>query len=365
MSLGLLQQSLHVSGVVKSLQIVPYLLVWERWSLPGLRFEAHDPWSWVVCFFLVDFAYYWYHRMGHEINCFWAAHVAHHSSEEYNLTTALRQGAIQYAAAFLFYAPVGLLIAPEVFSFHAHFNRLFQFWIHTRAIDKMPSWFEYVFNTPSHHRVHHACNAVYIDRNYGGTLILFDRLFGTFQAELPDQPCVFGLTHNIASFNPLWANLHHWVYMWQLAAQQPSWGARFSVLWVGPGWSPEGPLPIPDAYKAPPKYDAFALTRAGMGYAVALFLHALAALKYLTLHPSLTSSLTDPLWILQICAALLSLSALIQGATWFRSTEIARLLVLSSLLYTQLASPILALFVFSHIFLVIILPLQTTKISSH
>ncbi len=332
MSLGTLQQTLHVIGPIKSLQIVPYLYVWEHMSSPALRFESDSISSWIICFFLVDFAYYWYHRMGHEVNCFWAAHVAHHSSEEYNLTTALRQGAIQYSAAFLFYAPIGLLVAPEVFSVHAHLNRLFQFWIHTQAIDKMPKWFEYVFNTPSHHRVHHAANEIYIDKNYGGTLILFDRLFNTFQEERADTPCKYGLTHNINSWNPVWANVHHWRDVWRLASQQKSWKTSLSILWVGPGWTPDGPLPIPPADVSSPKYDRFGVTKIGSVYMLMLLVEAVVLLKVLT-RQSGENVLFDCAYFVFIVWTLLSIGFFLDSRNFVAKLELLRILCLSFCLF--------------------------------
>ncbi len=241
MSLGMLQQMFHLALFVRPLIYAPYVWVWENYALIRLPLTW---WSWLLAFLLIEFAYYWYHRMGHEMNIFWAAHIAHHSSESYNLTTALRQGAIQYSASFVFNLPAAFLIPPPLFSFHQHLNRINQFWIHTRIIDKLPAWVEFVFNTPSHHRTHHGANAGCIDVNYGGTLIIFDRIFDTFMEESDalrkhkDPELVYGLTHNVRSWNPLWANAHHWNYMVK-ATRHLGWSwRRLEVLWQRPGWVP-------------------------------------------------------------------------------------------------------------------------------
>ena len=138
----------------------------------------------VLGFLLVDMAYYWFHRTSHQVAIVWGSHEAHHQSEEYNLTVALRQGFVQFLFSWPFNLPIALLgIHPAIYAVCAQFNTIYQFWIHTRSIKKLPAWFEAIFNTPSHHRVHHAIDPKYIDRNHAGTLIIWDKMFGTFQAE--------------------------------------------------------------------------------------------------------------------------------------------------------------------------------------
>ena len=260
MSLGSIQQMLHVGTFVKSLMIVPYVYVWEHYAIVRLP----PTWAtWFLCFLLVDLGYYVYHRLGHEVNAFWALHSTHHSSTHYNLSTALRQGALQYSAAWIFYVPGALLIPPPIFSVHSHINRLYQFWIHTELIPKfhdiawLPTpvgrFIEFVFNTPSHHRVHHGSNPKYLDTNYGGTLILFDRLFGTFQDE--EEQVVYGLTTNLDSWNPLWDTAAHWVNMLNLARTCRGVD-KLRVLWKGPAWTPDGDYPVPDQKPGQKLYDS-------------------------------------------------------------------------------------------------------------
>jgi sterol desaturase/sphingolipid hydroxylase (fatty acid hydroxylase superfamily) len=182
-----------------------------------------------------DFLYYWNHRLSHESRWLWAVHVAHHSSERYNLSTALRQ---PVAEGFTMSVPYGLLgllgVRPEVIEQARGINLIYQFWIHTEAINKI-GWLEKVLNTPSHHRVHHGSNRKYLDRNHGSILILWDRLFGTFEAE--DEPVVYGLTRNIDSYNPVTIATHEWRDIAVDVARSRSWSERLSYLLRGPGWA--------------------------------------------------------------------------------------------------------------------------------
>ncbi|NNK80715.1 MAG: sterol desaturase family protein, partial [Flavobacteriales bacterium] len=160
-------------------------------------------WSWVLLFFAEDLSYYWMHRISHRSKFFWASHVVHHSSQHYNLSTALRQTWTGPFFTFIFWLWLPLIgFHPIMIMTQMSISLLYQFWIHTETVDKMPQWFEAIFNTPSHHRVHHASNPRYLDRNHAGILILWDRLFGTFEPESVQEKPVYGLTKNIDSFNP-------------------------------------------------------------------------------------------------------------------------------------------------------------------
>ncbi|MEM0954460.1 MAG: sterol desaturase family protein [Pseudomonadota bacterium] len=194
--------------------------------------------TWVFAFIAYDFCYYWNHRIGHERQIFWASHVAHHQSEEYNLSTALRQTSTGFLLSWLFYVPLFLLGVPaEVYVTVASANLIYQFWVHTEHIPKL-GWFEWFFVSPSNHRVHHAQNARYMDRNYGGVFIVWDRLFGTYQEEQDDEPCVFGIRGPLHTFNPLWANLHIYVGMAQDAWRTADWRDRLRVIVSRTGWRP-------------------------------------------------------------------------------------------------------------------------------
>lgn len=162
--------------------------------------------SFILCFILFDFIFYWAHRFGHEMNIFWAAHIVHHQSQEYNLSVALRQSWFHNAMAFVLFLPIPFLgFDPLIFAAAAGINTLYQYWIHTKYIKRL-GIFEWVFNSPSHHRVHHATNPQYLDKNYAGVFIIWDRVFGTFKEEV-EEP-VYGITVPLNSFNPVWANFH-------------------------------------------------------------------------------------------------------------------------------------------------------------
>ncbi|HSB62251.1 MAG TPA: sterol desaturase family protein, partial [Vicinamibacteria bacterium] len=233
LSCGILEQVLEV--FLKTALFAGYLYLFAHYRL--FEIPSGAAWAWVACFFGVDFLYYWFHRWSHEANAGWAAHVVHHQSEEYNLTVALRQGAFQGAFSWVFYLPLAVLgFPPLVFLAVSSFNTLYQFWIHTRLIGKLGA-LEWVLNTPSHHRVHHARNPKYIDRNHGGTLIVWDRVFGTFAGE-EDEP-VYGITTPIRSWNPVWAQVHYWVELAGKARRTRRWLDRLRIFWKPPGWHPE------------------------------------------------------------------------------------------------------------------------------
>ena len=168
-------------------------------------------WSWIVLFFLEDLSYYWMHRVSHRSKFFWASHVVHHSSQRYNLSTALRQTWTGPFFTFVFWLWLPLIgFHPLMVMTQMSISLLYQFWIHTETVSRMPRWFEGVFNTPSHHRVHHAVNPRYLDRNHAGILIIWDRMFGTFEEESADNPPIYGLTTNIDTYNLFYIAFHEW-----------------------------------------------------------------------------------------------------------------------------------------------------------
>lgn len=202
-------------------------------------------WAWPLCFVLDDLKYYWVHRFGHRVRWFWASHVNHHSSQHYNLSTALRQTWTGFLTLqFLFAFPLVLLgFHPVMIAICGGFNLIYQFWIHTEAIGKMPRWFEAVMNTPSHHRVHHATNPQYLDRNYAGVFIVWDRLFGTFEPEVRPKEggerIRYGIVRQLGTFNLLWSVFHEWVGIAQDMWRAP-WRHKLSYLVREPGWSHDG-----------------------------------------------------------------------------------------------------------------------------
>ena len=222
--------------LTRAVGLLIYTLAWQQLALFELSAEAL--WAWLLAFVFYDFCYYWNHRLGHERNVLWAAHSVHHQSEDYNLSTALRQTSTGFIFGWIFYLPMALAgVPPLVFLTVAALNLLYQFWVHTRHTPKL-GWFEWLFVSPSNHRVHHAQNAMYMDRNYGGVFIFWDRLFGTFQEELDAEPVIFGVTTPLASWNPLWANAQFYVALWRDALRDESWWDRLRIWFMPTGWRP-------------------------------------------------------------------------------------------------------------------------------
>ncbi len=211
-----------------------YIYVYNNFSIFSI--SVYSVAAWIACFFAVEFTYYWFHRKSHEIGILWGGHEPHHSSEEYNLSVALRQGTFQQAFGWMFDLPLALIgFPPFMYAIHRQVNTLYQFWIHTRLIGKLGP-LEWFLNTPSHHRVHHGRNPKYIDKNHGGTLIIWDRLFGTFQKE--EEEPVYGTVKPLASWNPVWANVQYYEHMIRVGAQATHFIDRILIWFKPPGWSP-------------------------------------------------------------------------------------------------------------------------------
>ena len=208
-------------------------------------------WAWPLCFVLDDFNYYWAHRTGHRVRWFWAAHVNHHSSQHYNLSTALRQTWTGFfALSFVFRIwPVLLGFDPAMIFAVGGINLIYQFWIHTEAVGRCPRWFEAVMNTPSHHRVHHAVNPQYLDRNYAGVFIVWDRLFGTYHREEAGVRNHYGVVKQLGSFNLLWAAFHEWIGIARDVWKAP-WKAKLGYVWRVPGWTHDGSRETSDMIRA-------------------------------------------------------------------------------------------------------------------
>jgi alkylglycerol monooxygenase len=191
-------QGFFYNGIYEN--IAPYKMPMNAW------------WAWAILLFVDDFAYYWFHRFSHEIRFFWNFHVVHHSSNQYNLSVAVRQSWFSGIAHWIFYLPAALLGFPLWAFVTMHgLNLIYQFWIHTKLVKKLPAFFEYILNTPSHHRVHHGVNDDYLDKNYGGIFIFWDRMFGTFVSETETPR--YGIIKPIYSYNWLWINTHGWAEM--------------------------------------------------------------------------------------------------------------------------------------------------------
>lgn len=198
-------------------------------------------WAWILAFVLDDFNYYWFHRTAHRVRWFWAAHVNHHSSQHYNLSTALRQTWTGFPAlSFVFRIwPALIGFPPGMLLTVGGINLVYQFWIHTEAVGRMPRWFEAVMNTPSHHRVHHGTNPRYLDRNYAGVFIVWDRLFRSFEPECDEEPVRYGIVHQLGSFSLRTVAFHEWLAIGRDLVRAP-FRAKLFYLVREPGWSHDG-----------------------------------------------------------------------------------------------------------------------------
>jgi len=210
-------------------------LSWWHWSLNNMSL-------WLIALILYDLCYYWNHRINHEVGIFWASHVVHHSSEYYNLTTALRQSSTGAFLGWIFYLPMAVIgVPPAMFVGVALIDLLYQYWVHTELIGKL-GWFDRVFVSPSNHRVHHGQNDYCIDKNYGGILIVWDRLFGSFAEERDNEEICFGVRKPLHSYNPVWGNLHYYVDLAMASRRARGIRAKISAWFAPPGGWRHGPI---------------------------------------------------------------------------------------------------------------------------
>jgi len=319
--------------------------LWGVLSIGMFEFVSHHAavgvvpdnwWTWAILFVLVDLVYYWFHRASHEVNFLWnTAHVVHHQSEDYNLSVALRQSSFGGVFSMVFYLPLAILgFSTYAFLTVKGLNLIYQFWIHTEAIQKLPRWFEYIFNTPSHHRVHHGRNPKYIDRNHAGTLMIWDRMFGTFQAE--EEPPTYGVTKPTNTWNPLWANVLPIVDMVGQVASTPGWTNKLKVLFYKPGWRPleQG------GYQAAPRIEDVDTTKYNVH-------PQLVMVRYVLIHFVLLLGFTSLFLFTSAGYSLLvkwsfgayiiwsitNLGLLMEGRKWPIALEYVRLLLSAGILY--------------------------------
>ncbi|HYF68931.1 MAG TPA: sterol desaturase family protein [Ohtaekwangia sp.] len=298
-------------------------------------------WYWITLILLVDLAYYWAHRMSHEINLFWGGHVVHHQSEEYNLSVALRQSSLQVVWTFGFSLPIAFLgFNTFDFALISALNTLYQFWIHTEAIKKLPRWIELIFNTPSHHRVHHGRDPKYIDKNHAGALIIWDRMFGTFQEE--EEHPTYGITKPLNSWNPIYANFSHYVAMAEDLKQIPTWGDKVKYLFMKPGWLPH----YLGGYRAAPQVDKEQYkkyeTPSGMSlmlYVLFQYILCLAGTAFF-LFKADAFTMTEKLFISALialmvtnCGVLFEQRSWVKWSEWFRIISYSALLIMFTYLY--------------------------------
>ncbi|BDA78145.1 sterol desaturase [Leptospira kobayashii] len=314
----------------KGVGLFAYFYVYEHFRI--FEFALTNPLAWVICLVLQDFCYYWFHRVSHEVNFFWAGHVIHHHSEEYNLVVALRQTGLGGLSSWVFYVPIALLgFHPWMFLGVGQINLIYQFWVHTKAVDKIGKVGEYLLSTPSHHRVHHAINPKYIDRNHGGIFIIWDRMFGTFQVE--EEECVYGTVKPLKSFNPVYANYHYYAELCKQAFHAKGILNKIKVFLMPPGWFPPegnkagGFLPIPEVsarsfvkYDPKPNAEVRSYTTA---WFVGILLGSFAFLLFVTKF----TMLSQALFAIWVTLSLVSINAMIEGKSWGGTLEIIRLIL--------------------------------------
>jgi len=299
-------------------------------------FDPNSLGHWLLAILLYDFLYYWFHRISHERQFFWGSHVVHHQSEDYNLSTALRQTSTSFATTWVFYIPcffLGMPITMFVSIVSAHI--IYQFWVHTQHIPKL-GVFEWFMVSPSNHRVHHAQNADYIDKNYGGLLIVWDRLFGTFKAEEENQPAIYGIRVPLQSWNPIWANLHIFVGMLRDIWFTNRWADKFRVLWSKTGWHPDDMVErFPEQKSDLQQFEKYNPQHSNrVNGAIILQYLLLTVLHFWSAGQSAAISSTL-MWavVLAQVGILIVIGAVLDGKAYARSLEYARLLALSAMLW--------------------------------
>ena len=321
LSCGITSQVVLIAWAAAQLVIFTWVYEHARLvTLPG----GWIPWA--VAFVGVDFCFYWWHRLSHEVNLMWAAHVVHHQSEDFNLAVALRQAVLTSWTAFPFYLPLAVLgVPPLVFAVTHALSLLYQFWIHTELVGKVEGPIARVLNLPSHHRVHHAINPEYLDRNYGGTLIVWDRLFGTFIDE--DARPVYGITKPLRSFDPIWAQVHYWVELVAMSRACSRPADKIRCWFASPAWKPPGAAPFESGdIHARPKYDR-EISRALARYlAVQYAIVVGATFSILMWHHAVPAS-TVVLAVVAILGALVAFGALIERRSWAVHAEATRIVL--------------------------------------
>jgi alkylglycerol monooxygenase len=329
LSLGIGEQVTEV--FIRAMFLAVYVYLYTNYRV--LEISLNSAVAWVICFIAVDFCYYWFHRLSHEVSIIWGSHVPHHQSEEYNLTVALRQGTFERCFSTLFYFPLAVIgFPPVLYLVNVQLNTIYQFWVHTRAIGKL-GFLEKIFNTPSHHRVHHGKNPIYIDRNFGGVFIIWDKIFGSFQEE--QEEVVFGTVKPLNSWNPIWANIEFWYGLSKRAMQAPRLKDKFIIWFKGPGWdpaNPDVPLPIPEV-------QAATFKRYNPEIPLGLSLYALFQFIPSTFIVTVFLKQADNLmlsekvgFVLLTLFTLLNLGAIFELKKWVLPAEIIRMLIIFSII---------------------------------
>ena len=313
----------QIVGVfLKGLLFGGYAYLYEHYRLVTFADGSIVPW--LIAFFGVDFAYYWWHRLSHEVAFMWAIHVVHHQSEDYNLAVALRQAWFSGLSSWVFYAPLAFLGVPVVpFVTIYAFSTLYQYWIHTRLLGTLGP-IEWVFNTASHHRVHHGRDDKYLDRNYAATLIVWDRLFGSFQKE--EEEPKYGVVHAYASWNPVWANFELWQQLWAKARGTPRLADKIRVYLKPPGWVPPGAEVVAHDVASEPRVRFETRTPSGLAwYVAAHFVPATAATVWLMSREPGSMTVVMAAVAVLVLVTTVAWGAMFERKAWGAGLELARL----------------------------------------
>lgn len=329
-------------AVTKLIRFACYAVAYEHFRIVSMPSDSVT--TWIIAFILFDFCYYWYHRFAHEINILWATHVIHHSSEDYNLGTALRQSSTTFWVSWVFYIPMAMVGIPlSVFITVNILNLLYQYWVHTQLVGKL-GWYERYFVTPSNHRVHHGQNKVYLDRNYGGVFILWDRWFGTFQEELDDEKVIYGIRSPIHTWNPVWANIHVYVQLWRDALHTEKLWDKIRIWFMPTGWRPEDvkekyPI-IKSDLQHFQKFD-IPMSKSIQGFAFIQFLFVMSATIIFMANVTAISLFAAAMGAVFITIWLYSISSVMEGLAHAKTTEWIRisltLIMVLTLSFSKLA----------------------------
>lgn len=310
---------------VRGLEYGVYVWAWNKYSIfPPLGNSFLEILFVIV---LVDFGFYWFHRASHEIMVLWAVHQVHHSGEEFTVSVGLRNSPLQRLFSWVFYLPLAVLgVPPAHMLAHVQFSALYQCWIHTETIRTVGP-LEYVFNTPAHHRVHHGCNKYCLDKNYGGIFIVWDRLFGTFQPELPDQEIVYGIVYQPSAFNPLYHQVFYLAGALKKARSMSTWGDFVAALVKGPSWAPGSPWTGWEEDKldirGPREHQPVSANQLIHLYALVHFWASLTLTSYLAV-PGSGSPLEVFVYSCVVVAALTCIGVLYEDPPYIRTLEVVR-----------------------------------------
>jgi len=331
----------------KFLPLLAWGFVFENFAILDLPLSAFDLSVsgialWITALLAWDFCYYWFHRYSHEISVLWAAHAVHHQSEEYNLSTALRQTSTGFLLGWIFYLPLFLIGFPiEVLLVVNAINLIYQFWVHTQFVGRLGA-LDFILVTPSNHRVHHAQNEIYIDRNYGGMLILWDRMFGTFQDELAEEPVVYGVRKALHSWNPFFANLQVYALLWKDALHTRRWSDKFRTWFGRTGWRPadvarQYPVELTDP-AALDKFDP-QISRATRNYVLLQFAVCTALILWIGVRFAQQGAAAVVVPCVQLWATLYTVGLLNEGKRYARLFELIRVMLILPLGVALLVSP--------------------------